>query len=427
MIFVRNRVMEGRISMQSDSGQARDDEAVRLGMRATNFGTDLAATQHNQIHCVMLRNNHLRFAVTGILSVAALLLCNTGSRACTGISFTAKDGSIVAARSIEWAAERLDSKYVVVPRGHSFTSFAPEGNSGMTFTSRYGFVGVRVMSDDLVVEGLNEKGLNAGLFFFPGYGSYEDFDPCLKSTTLCDFQVVAWVLSSFSTVAEVMEALPKLHIVGLDKNVGAVHWRFADRSGRQAVLEIVDGKPNFYENEIGVLTNAPGFEWHLTNLGNYVNLKQGNAGENIWKPEKFRVNALSGGSGMLGLPGDPTSPSRFVRVAVYKMTSPTPQNGKAAVLQSFKILESMVIPIGIVQSENASMSTTDTEGKAQDGMLTSTQFTTASDVTSLKFYYRTMDNSRIRCLDLATINFAKVKYRSVPLDLTMEEFEMIRL
>ena len=70
----------------------------------------------------------------------------------------------------------------------------------MTFTVRYGFAGVRVMSDDLVVEGLNEKGLSAGLFFFPGYGSYEDFDPCLKSTTLCDFQVVAWALSSFSTV-----------------------------------------------------------------------------------------------------------------------------------------------------------------------------------------------------------------------------------
>ena len=87
----------------------------------------------------------------------------------------------------------------------------------------------------------------------------------------------------------------------------------------------------------------------------------------------------------------------------------------------------MVIPIGIVQSENASMSATDTDGIAQDGMLTSTQFTTASDVTSLKFYYRTMDNSRIRYLDLASINFAKVKYRSVPLDRTGEEFEMIRM
>ena len=229
----------------------------------------------------MIRKNFFRIAVTGMLSVAASLLCRTESQACTGISFTASDGSIAAARSIEWASERLDSRYVVVPHGHSFTSLAPEGNAGMTFTARYGFAGVRVMSDDLVVEGLNEKGLSAGLFFFPGYGSYEDFDPCLKSTTLCDFQVVAWALSSFSTVGEVIEALPKLHIVGLDRNVGAVHWRFADRSGRQVVLEIVDGKPHFHENEIGVLTNAPGFEWHLTNLGNYVNLKQGNAGENI--------------------------------------------------------------------------------------------------------------------------------------------------
>ena len=368
----------------------------------------------------------MHLAVTGILSVAALLSSDIDLNACTGISFTAADGSIVAARSIEWATERLDSKYVVVPRGHAFTSLAPNGNEGMRFTSKYGFVGVRVMSDDLIVEGLNEKGLNAGLFFFPGYGSYNDFDPFRKSTTLCDFQVVAWALSSFSTVEEVVESVPKLDIVGLDKNIGAVHWRFADRSGRQVVLEIIDGKPHFYENELGVLTNAPGFEWHLTNLGNYVNLKQGNAGANIWDQSKFKVNALSGGSGMLGLPGDPTSPSRFVRTAVYKMTAPMPKDGKCAVLQSFKILEAMVIPIGIVQNNSIS-GESGQPTKANADMLTSTQFTTASDVTSLKFYYRTMDNSRIRCLDLATINFAKVKYRSTPLDLTMEEFEIIRL
>ena len=374
----------------------------------------------------MLRKYYLHLAVTGILSVAALLSSDIDLNACTGISFTAADGSIVAARSIEWATERLDSKYVVVPRGHAFTSLAPNGNEGMRFTSKYGFVGVRVMSDDLIVEGLNEKGLNAGLFFFPGYGSYNDFDPFRKSTTLCDFQVVAWVLSSFSTVEEVVESVPKLDIVGLDKNIGAVHWRFADRSGRQVVLEIIDGKPHFYENELGVLTNAPGFEWHLTNLGNYVNLKQGNAGANIWDQSKFKVNALSGGSGMLGLPGDPTSPSRFVRTAVYKMTAPMPKDGKSAVLQSFKILEAMVIPIGIVQNNSIS-GESGQPTKANADMLTSTQFTTASDVTSLKFYYRTMDNSRIRCLDLATINFAKVKYRSTPLDLTMEEFEIIRL
>ena len=103
-----------------------------------------------------------------------------------------------------------------------------------------------------------------------------------------------------------------------------------------------------------------------------------------------------------------------------------PKDGKCAVLQSFKILEAMVIPIGIVQNNSIS-GESGQPTKANADMLTSTQFTTASDVTSLKFYYRTMDNSRIRCLDLASINFAKVKYRSTPLDLTMEEFEIIRL
>lgn len=379
----------------------------------------------------------MRFAVTVLSTVAAFLLSRDVADACTGISFTASDGSVVTARSIEWAAERLDSRYVVVPRGHQFVSFTPDGSDGMRFTAKYGFVGVRVMADELVVEGLNEKGLNAGLFFFPGYGSYKDFDPALGSSTLCDFQVVAWALSSFSTVDEVMDAVWDINVTGLDKNVGAVHWRFTDRSGRQVVLEIVDGQPNFYENYVGVLTNAPGFEWHLTNLGNYVNLNQGNAGAQVWKnnPKEFQVKPLSGGSGMLGLPGDPTSPSRFVRTAVYKMTAPVPQDGTGAVLQSFKILEAMVIPIGIVRDPATLLADDSGDGSRSSGdflqggkqMITSTQFTAASDLTSLKFYYRTMDNSRIRCLDLGSVNFAKVKYRSVPLDTSREQFEMVRL
>ena len=370
----------------------------------------------------MLRNNnYLRFAVTALAALAAFLLPAAGSLACTGISFNASDGSVVTARSIEWAAERLDSRYVVVPRGHRFVSFTPDGTDGMQFTSRYGFVGVRVMADELVVEGLNEKGLNAGLFFFPGYGSYSDFNPDRRENTLCDFQVVAWALSSFSTVEEVVNAIWDVNVVGLDRNVGAVHWRFADRTGAQVVLEIVDGQPNVYENYVGVLTNAPGFDWQMTNLGNYVNLRQGNAPGEVWKgaPEEMPVKALSGGSGMLGLPGDPTSPSRFVRTAVYKMTAPVPESGTDAVLQSFKILEAMVIPIGIVREPGTI--------PAGREMITSTQFTAASDLTSLKFYYRTMDNSRIRCLDLGSVNFAKVKYRSIPLDTSPEQFEMIRL
>ncbi|MGM9736781.1 MAG: linear amide C-N hydrolase [Candidatus Cryptobacteroides sp.] len=365
---------------------------------------------------------YLRKAAAGIAALASILLFQNRMSACTGISFTAKDGSHLLARSIEWASERLDSRYVVVPRGHSITSMTPDGKGGKQFVSRYGYVGVRVMSDELVVEGMNEKGLNAGLFFFPGYGSYQDFDPELRSSTLCDFQVVSWALASFSTVDEVVAALPSVRVTGLDKNVGAVHWRFGDRTGRQIVVEITGGKLNIYDNPVGVLTNAPGFEWHLTNLGNYLNLVQGNAGGEAWKSLSgtFPVKALSGGSGMLGLPGDPTSPSRFVRVAVYRATAPQPSDGFEAMLQSFKILEAMVIPVGVVIDVNANPE------KSTD-MLTSTQFTTASDIDGLKFYYRTMDNSRIRCINLEDIDFGKVKFRSCPLDERKEQVEILKI
>ena len=368
----------------------------------------------------MLRTDNLHLRAAGILAAAVCLLFPVRSSACTGISFVAKDGSHVMARSIEWAAERLNSRYVVVPRGHSFRSFTPEGVDGMEYTSKYGFVGVAVMTDELMVDGLNEQGLNAGLFFFPEYGSYLPFDSSKKAETLSDFQFVSWALANFSTVDEVIEGVKDIRITGLDKNIGTVHWRLGDRTGRQVVLEIVGGEMNFYENPVGVLTNSPGFQWHLTNLGNYVNLVPGSADNQSWNNGRFEVKPLSGGSGMLGLPGDPTSPSRFVRIAVYKATAPVPENGYDAALQSFKILESLVIPIGIVKDVNVNAE------KSTD-MISSTQFTAVSDLDNLRFYYRTMDNSRIRCIDLKSIDFKKVKYQSRALDTTPEQVELLNI
>lgn len=86
-----------------------------------------------------------------------------------------------------------------------------------------------------------------------------------------------WILGSCATVEEVKAAVGKVHVVAIYPDASTVHWRFADASGRQLVLEIIDGEPIFYENELGVLTNSPGFEWQLTNLNNYVNLYPGAA------------------------------------------------------------------------------------------------------------------------------------------------------
>ena len=211
-----------------------------------------------------------------LLGIAAVCGSTFQAVACTGISLTSRDGSYVQARTIEWARGVLQSEYVIIPRGQQLTSFTPTGVNGLTFTAKYGVVGLAVVQKEFIAEGINEAGLSAGLFFFPHYGGYETYDAAQNQRTLADLQVTEWLLSQFSTIDEVKAALSSVRVVGLEKTA-VVHWRIGEPSGRQVVLEIVGGVPHFYENEVGVLTNAPGFEWQLTNLNNYVNLHPGDA------------------------------------------------------------------------------------------------------------------------------------------------------
>lgn len=334
----------------------------------------------------------------------ALPLTTQRSAACTGITLTAADGTHVLARTIEWAGSDLNSRYVVVPRGHHQQSLVPGGTDGMSFTSRYGYVGLAVEQKEFIAEGLNEAGLSAGLFYFPGYGQYEEYDAAAKDKSIADLQLVAWLLGQCSTVDEVKTAVSGVHVVAVDPRASTVHWRFCDRSGRQVVLEITDGRPRFFENELGVLTNAPGFEWQLTNLNNYVNLHPGNA-----TPQRLGVRQLAAfgaGSGFLGLPGDVTPPSRFVRAAFVQASAPRQATGEDAVRQAFQLLNGFDIPTGIEFAQ----------GEDVPAIPSGTQWTSATDLTNLRLYYRTMYNSAIRCIDLRSIKFDRVGYQDLPLD-----------
>ena len=338
------------------------------------------------------------------VSLAVMIFSLRPAGACTGITIRAKDGSCIVARTIEWGGSNLNSRYVVVPRGYTQQSYVPGGTDGMKFSARYGYVGLAVEQEQFVAEGLNEAGLSAGLFYFPGYGQYEDFNPAKKSATIADLQLVPWVLGACSTVDEVKEAVEKVHVVSIYPGASTVHWRFTDLSGRQLVLEIVGGEPHFYENKLGVLTNSPGFEWQLTNLNNYVNLYAGAASDHSFG--SIQLAPFGAGSGMLGLPGDVTPPSRFVRAAFFQTTAPQPDSALHAVLQGFQILTNFDIPIGVEFAD----------GKIPADIPSATQWTAASDMVNRRIYYRTMYNSAIRCFDLRTIDFARVKYRSLPLD-----------
>lgn len=345
-----------------------------------------------------------------LLALTAVSL--TSSLACTGISLKSKDGSWVLARTIEWGSSELNSVLCVVPRGYSQVSKTPSGNDGITFTAKYGYVGVALAYPEFIGEGLNEAGLSAGLFYYPNYGSYTEYDPSNKEPYLADMQVVAWILSQFATVDEVRAHFNDVTVIPLfsegNGSQTAIHWRVADPSGKQIVIEIEGGTVHIYDNPVGVLTNAPGFQWQLQNLNNYVNLRPGPA-------DKYRMGGLElsqfgAGAGFLGLPGDITPPSRFVRAAFYTATAPVREKASDTVMECFTILDNFNIPIGIEYPE----------GQAPD-LPSATQWTSASDLSGKVFYYKTMYNSTVRRVSLDTIDFSKVKYQSRPLDESKEQ------
>ncbi len=330
--------------------------------------------------------------------------------ACTGITLQSADGATVVARTIDWSRTEMNNIYTIIPRGHNQQSLLPDGTmNGLSWTALYGYVGMAVEQPEFVVDGTNEQGLSAALFYFPNYGEYQKYNDESADISLADFQVVSWILSRFSTIDQVKEAINNVRIINIDPNASTVHWRITEPSGRQVVMEIVDGIPHFYENEIGVLTNSPGFEWQMTNLNNYVNLQPGTAGPS--KLGRITLRAFGSGSGFLGLPGDFTPPSRFVRAAFFKTYAIPQPTGYETVLQSFHILNNFDVPLGVQFAK----------GIAPNDMPSATQWTVSSDLKNRMIYYHTMYDRTIRSINMNTIDFATVPFQYHPLDTSKQE------
>ena len=332
------------------------------------------------------------------------------AEACTGITLQTADSLIVTARTIEWAAQPLNAMYVVVPRGQKQRSWLPDGTlHGKSFTAEYGYVGIAVENDEFIMEGINEAGLAAGLFYFPEYGEYMPYKAEDKSLCVSDMQFVAWVLSNCETIDEMIALLPTIRVIGTDPRASTVHWRVTEPSGRQVVVEIVNQQVMIHENPLGVLTNSPEFTWHLTNLNNYVNLMAGSV--NHREIGSLNLHAFGGGSGLHGLPGDMTPPSRFVRAAFFQSTAPRLQTTERTVVQAFHLLNNFDIPVGIQFGDSDLV----------PDMPSATQITIVTDLQHRRLYYRTMYNSTIRCIDMHTIDFDRVEFQANPLEKSREE------
>lgn len=251
----------------------------------------------------------------------------------------------------------------------------------------YAMIGMASACDSfpLYAEAVNEKGLAMAGLNFPGSASYKK--AVGEGLELASFEIIAWILGKCASVAEAEEYLGEMKITDTafsDRMPPApLHWMLADRE-KCLVIEAVEEGLKVYENPFGVLTNNPPFEYHRMNMNNYMNLTAENPQNRL--SDKLDLKPYAQGMGAIGLPGDASSTSRFVRAAFLKWNSVAPEEEKASVSQFFHILDSVAMVRGAVVTEQ--------------GTYDITTYSCCVNTRTGVYYYKTYDDSRVRAVDM---------------------------
>lgn len=289
---------------------------------------------------------------------------------CTSLIYQAKDQTNFLSRTMDFAFE-LDASPIFLPRNYNLKS---DVETNVTFTSKYAFIGAgRQLEEYLFADGLNEKGLSICSLYFSEYAAYAPSTEAGK-INLAPHEFVSWVLGNIASIDELKEAMDTINIVAVKNDllgiVVPLHWIIADQTGHSIIIEITKAGLGIYDNEARVMTNSPEYPWHLANLNHYSFL------HNELKPAstfyKFSPKAGELGNGMIGLPGDYTSESRFIRTAFHAEFTTPGEDSSAAVNSLFHILSSVNIPYGVkLQADQSS---------------DYTQYTAIMDTTHLDYY-----------------------------------------
>lgn len=345
----------------------------------------------------MIPSESLRKLVSSAV-ITLLLLSGAlqSAQACTGIRLIAEDGTVVHARTLEFGLD-LDSNVIMVPRGFARVGTTPDGKPGVSWKSKYASVGANGVNMPFIFDGLNEKGLAIGLFYFPTSAGYMPYTAADASKTLAPWELGSYILENFGTVDEVKANIGNVVVPSVVfKQWGfapEVHFIVQSASGASIVIEYVGGKLNVYDDPFGVITNSPTFDWHMTNLRNYVDFSMTNHAP--VKVGSVTLQPFGMGSGMLGMPGDFTPPSRFVRAVAFSQSVLPSKTGDDAVIEAFHILNNFDIPKGAAREHK------DAHGNVAADY---TLWTSANDLKAKRFYFRTYENSQIRMVDLTKMN-----------------------
>ncbi|WP_194191014.1 choloylglycine hydrolase family protein [Clostridium chrysemydis] len=302
---------------------------------------------------------------------------------CTSLTLTTKDNKHLLARTMDFPMEFGQSVHFI-PRKYKWVN-AIDNSENITKLALVGMAAI-IDKHPVFADGVNEKGLACATLYLPGFAKY-DLESGEKFG-LASYDFVLWMLSKYSNIEEIKEDIKNITFVekelSLLKIAPPFHWIVTDKSGKSIVVEKTEEGLEVHDNPVGVMTNSPNFKWHLENLRQYIGVHP--MQNSKIKLGELELSAFGQGSGTLGLPGDYTPPSRFVRAAYSRQNILDIEGEFKGISGAVHALNSCNIPKGIVM-------TTD---RGTDFTI----YTSAMCTESGKYYYSTYENRRLTCIDL---------------------------
>lgn len=307
---------------------------------------------------------------------------------CTAATYKTKD--FYFGRTLDYEFSYVD-EVTITPRNYPF-HFRYMG----TMSKHYAMIGMAYVVGDypLYYDAFNEKGLGMVGLNFVGNAHYKEKAP--YKDNVAQFEFIPWILGQCASVKETRTLLKKINLVNtpFSKELPSaqLHWIIADRN-EAITVESVKGGIKVYQNLVGALTNNPPFDEQVFQLNNYMNLSP-KAPHNHFS-DKLPLHTYSRGMGALGLPGDLSSQSRFVRVAFIKMNSVSGDSEFESVSQFFHILGSVDQQRGCCE--------------VGDGKFEITIYTSCCNTDKGIYYYTTYDNHQITAVNMYKENLDGIR------------------
>ena len=293
---------------------------------------------------------------------------------CTAATYQTK--GFYMGRTLDYEFSYGD-EITVTPRNYEF-QFRHMGS----VSSHYAMIGMAHVAGDypLYYDALNEKGLGMAGLNFVGNAVFQEVDDTRNN--VAQFEFIPWILCQCATLEEAKKLLSRMNLVGTPFSpqlpTAQLHWLIADKTGSLTVECMADGL-HIYDNPVGVLTNNPPFDKQLFHLNDFMHLSPKQP-ENTFSQD-LNLQSYSRGMGALGLPGDLSSASRFVRVAFTKLNSRSGNSENESVSQFFHILGSVDQQRGCCEVAN--------------GKYEITLYTSCCSADTGIYYYTTYENHQL--------------------------------